>query len=172
MSPWPLTFFFWPDWQLSNRKIWLVDDVLRWSFDRKLISPNVFRDVQKPLFDLFISQFVTVLAGQIWISFSSHKISLCSKSPHFNGATLNKFGCVYLTETHAQWSSHFCIWKREAVVVKVCNIGAMWSRQSMLFRKNIENCSMPPHLTVCSMTVGNELSNIEATQLLFSLILY
>ena len=51
------------------------------------------------------------------VSFSSHKISLCSKSPHFDGATLNIFGCIYLIETHAQISSCFCIQKREAVVV-------------------------------------------------------
>ena len=31
---------------LLNEKIWLVDVVLRQSFDRKLIFPNVFRDVQ------------------------------------------------------------------------------------------------------------------------------
>ena len=31
------------------------------------------------------------------VSFSSYKISLCSKLPHFGGATLNNFGCVYLT---------------------------------------------------------------------------
>ena len=39
-------------------------DVLRQSFDWKLLSPNVSRDVQKPLFDLCMSQIVTVLAGE------------------------------------------------------------------------------------------------------------
>ena len=91
-------------------------DLLRQSFDWNLISPNISRDVQKPLIDLCMSQIVAVLAGEIWISFSSHRISLCSKSPHFDGANLNFFGCVYTT--HAQWSSHFCIWERKAVWFK------------------------------------------------------
>ena len=117
----PTTFdllFLSKQW-FPNKKIWLVDVVLRWIFDRKLISPDAFRDVQKPLSDLCRSQFFIVLTGEgeIGISFSSHKISLCSKLPHFDGLTLNNFGCVYLKEMHAQWSSHFCIWKREAVVV-------------------------------------------------------
>ena len=93
--------------------------VLRRSFDRKLISPNVSRDVQKSLFDLCImSQIDTVLAGGIWISFSSQKTSLCVQSRPIlmqDEATLNNFVCVYLTEMHAQWSSRFRIWKREAV---------------------------------------------------------
>ena len=110
---------FLPKQQFSKEKIWLVDFVLRWSFDWKLTCPNVFRDVQKPLFDLCISQFVTVLTGEISISFSSHKILLCLKSPHSDGVTLNNFGFVYLTETRAEWNSHFRIWKREAVVVVV-----------------------------------------------------
>ena len=55
MSPQPLTFFFLPKQQFPNEKIWLPDVVLRQSFDQKLISPNVFWDVQKPLFDLCIS---------------------------------------------------------------------------------------------------------------------
>ena len=111
---WPSSFL--PYWQFSNEKNWLIDVVLRQSFDRKLISPNVFRDVQKPLFDLCISKFVTILAEEIWISFSNHKISLCSESPDFDGATFNNIGCVYLTEMHVQWSSHFRIWKRETAV--------------------------------------------------------
>ena len=41
-------------------------------------------------------------------------IFFCSKSPHFD---LNNFGCVYLTETHAQWTGCFCNPKREAVMV-------------------------------------------------------
>ena len=90
-------------------------DVSGKSFNRKLISPKVSRDVQKPLFDLCMSHIVTVLAGGI--TFSSHNISLCFAPFWWHGATLNNFGCVYLTETHAQWSSHFCIWKRETVVV-------------------------------------------------------
>ena len=33
------------------------------------------------------------------VSFSSHKICCCSKLLHFDGATLNNLGCVYLTHT-------------------------------------------------------------------------
>ena len=89
--------------------------VLRKSFNWKLISPNVSRDVQKPLFDLCMSHIVTILAGGI--TFSSDNISLCFVLFWWHGATLNNFGCVCLTETHAQWSSHFCISKRETVAV-------------------------------------------------------
>ena len=39
-------------------------DALKWSFDWK------FRDIQKHLFDLCMSQIVTVLAKENWISFS------------------------------------------------------------------------------------------------------
>ena len=110
--PTTLDLLFFPKQQFSNKKI----DVLRKSFNWKLISASMSRDVQKPLFDFCMSQIITVLAGEIWISFSSHKIALCPKSPHFDGVTLSNFGCVYLIETHAQWSSHFRIRKREAVL--------------------------------------------------------
>ena len=39
-------------------------DVLRQSFDRKLISPNVSRDIQKPLIDLCMSQIVSYCSGR------------------------------------------------------------------------------------------------------------
>ena len=90
---------FLPKRQFSDKKF----NVLRWSFDRKLISPNM-SNVQKYLFDLGISQIVTVLGGKIWISFSNHKISLCSKSPYFDGVTLNNFGCV----SFSHWEKRGC----------------------------------------------------------------
>ena len=61
----PMTFDLLPKQQFSNKNICLVDVVLRRSFDQKLISPNVFKDVQKPLSDLCMLQFVTVLTGEI-----------------------------------------------------------------------------------------------------------
>ena len=124
--------------------------VLRRSFDRKLISPNVSRVVQKPLFDLCMSQIVTVLAGETWISFFTHKTSVCSKSPHFDRVTLNNFGCVYLTETNVQWSSCMFLHLEEGGCsgLSLKYWRAMWSRQLILLRKNIESCSMLPHLTV------------------------
>ena len=66
--PWPLTFFFCPNDNFQTNKF----DVLRQSFDGKLLSPNVSGDVQKHLFDLCVSQIVTVLAGEIWINFSTY----------------------------------------------------------------------------------------------------
>ena len=100
VSPWSLTFFY----CLNNNFLTKKFIVLRWSFDWKLISANVSRDVQKPLTVWFVHVtdcYSTVWAVAIWISFCSHKISLCSKLPYFDGVTLNHFGYVYLTETHA-----------------------------------------------------------------------
>ena len=93
----PTTFnlLFLPKWQFSNKKY----DALRQKVDRKLISQTISRDMQKHLFDLYMAQIVTVVAGEMWGKFSNHKTSY-SKSLHFDGATLSNFGCVYLTETH------------------------------------------------------------------------
>ena len=108
MSPWPSIFF-------KQKKI----DVVRQSFNWKLISSSMSRDTTKHQFHLCMSQIFTVLVGKFWGNlrwvFLATK-SLCLKSPHFDGVTLNNFGCVYLKETHVQWSSCFHIQKREAVL--------------------------------------------------------
>ena len=55
------------------------------------------RDTQKYLFDdLCMSHIFTVVVGNLSEFFQFSKVFL-------DGATLNNFGCVYLTETHAQY---------------------------------------------------------------------
>ena len=91
------------------------------------------------------------MAGEIWLSFSSHKISLCSKSPHFGGATFWTTLVMFIDRNPCamkQSFSHLGKTGCSASGYWFKFIGVMWSRQSILFRKNIENCSMLPHLTV------------------------
>ena len=61
LSPRYLIFFFHLNDNFQMKKF----NVKRRSFDRNLFSPSVSRDMQKHLFDLYISQIVTVLAGEI-----------------------------------------------------------------------------------------------------------
>ena len=80
--------------------------MFRDSFEQKLFSPsNVSRDMQKHLFDLSMSQIITILAREIQISFFlATKFPFVQSPPHIDidGVTLNNFGGLYLTETHAQ----------------------------------------------------------------------
>ena len=106
--------------QLSNEKIWCFETNSCWSKINFSLPINKSRDMLKHLFDL--SVHVTDFCCMLWrekfeLSFPSHKTSLCSRLPHFDGVTLNNIGCVYLREMHAHWSSCVRIWKREAVVV-------------------------------------------------------
>ena len=89
-------------------------DALRRSFDWKLISPIMSKDTLRNIFSFYMctSQIFSYCSVSKDLR-KFHKIALCSKSPHFDGATLNKFSCIYLTETHAQWNSCFHIRKRE-----------------------------------------------------------
>ena len=77
--------------QFSNEKIWCFETKL-WS---KVNSPNVSRDVQKPLFGLCMSQIVTALAGEIWMSFSRHKIALSSKLPLMGQLWATHWLCLF-----------------------------------------------------------------------------
>ena len=148
--PQPSTFFFCLDDNFQTKKC----VALRRSFNWKLISPNMPKDTQKHLFDLCLSHIFTALAVKIWgnlskVSVSSHKISLCSKSPHFDGTTLNNFGCIYLTEKRMRNEAVVFTFGKEGLWwFKFVILEPMWLRESILCRKNIENCSMSPHLTV------------------------
>ena len=124
-------------------------EVLRQSFDQKLIYRNMSRDTCKNI-NLIqrMSQIVTALARGIRQRFFSHTISLCSKSPHYY-VYFN--GCVCLTESQAQrqlfWhpEKRDCKWFKFVILVP-------WSQsKSILFRKNTENCLMLPHLTVSQL---------------------
>ena len=140
MSTWPLTFFL----CLNNNFETKNFDVLRRRFDRNLISPNISMMCRNHCLICACHKLLGAIFTLEILSFSSHKIFLskrllhcalrfcqinttkvesCSKQSHQNGAILMErlwidfnFGCVYLTETHAQWGNSFCIWKREAVV--------------------------------------------------------
>ena len=112
--PRPSTFFFCLNNNFQTKKF----DALRRSFDWKLISPIMSKDTLRNIFSFYLRMsqiFSYCSVGKDLRKF--HKISLCSKSPYFDRATLNKFSCIYLTETHAQWNSCFHIRKRETVVV-------------------------------------------------------
>ena len=61
MFPWPLTFIF----SLNGKVQMKQFDVQRQSFNWKSFSPNVSKNVQKHLFDLCMSQIVTILVRQI-----------------------------------------------------------------------------------------------------------
>ena len=79
------------------------DDMKFWS--KVIFSKHVLGwDMQRHLFDLCMSQIVTVLTEEIRINY---KIPFCSKLPHIDGATLNNFGCVYLTETQCAMNQLF-----------------------------------------------------------------
>ena len=125
----PSTFFFCLDNNFQMKKF----DALRRSFGWKLISPNISKDNQKHLFDLCLSQIFTenTYLRKFKVSVCSHKISPCSKSPHFDGATLNNFGCIYLTEMHAHYEpvvsafrkERLCgVWWFKFVILKPCHV--------------------------------------------------
>ena len=113
----PTTFelLFLPQQQFSNEKFWCFETKL-WS--EVNFSQHVQGYAETPASFVHVTDCYCSGGKNLrYISFSSQKLSSCSKSPHFDGATLNNLGCVYLTEVHAQWSSYFCIFKREVVVV-------------------------------------------------------
>ena len=94
-----------PKWPFLNEKIWYSETKL-WlqvnfsQHDHGYSETSVwFVHVT----DIYCSGWTQL--GKFQAGFSSHRISFCLKSPHFDGATLNNFGCVYLTEAHVQWSS-------------------------------------------------------------------
>ena len=84
----------------------------------KLFFPNVSRDYAETS-PWFVHVTYCYCSGKRNLNkfFSNYKTAFCSKLAHIDGATLNNFGCVYLIETHAQWTGCFLNWKREAVVV-------------------------------------------------------
>ena len=102
-------------WQFSDKKVW--------SFETNVLIDNWFLPtcpgIRRNICLICVrcTLLLSCPGDRFEVSFSSHKIYLCSELPHFDGVTLNNFGCVYLTETHAQWSSCFPIWKTVAMRV-------------------------------------------------------
>ena len=104
----PYTFFkcprdlfnlFLSKWQFSDKKVW--------SFETNVLIDNWFLPTCPGIcrnICLICVRYRLLLSwpgDRFEVSFSSPKISLCSKLPHFDGVTLNNFGCVYLTETYS-----------------------------------------------------------------------
>ena len=144
----PTTFVLWPCFlpkqQFSNEKIWCLETKL-WL--KVIFFQCVQGYAEISVWFVHVTDCYCFGKRNLNKFFLTTKLPLVQSYPIFMG---NNFGCASLTETHAQWNSCFCIWKREAVVVQVCNIGPMWLWYSILFRKNIENCLMLPHLMVHS----------------------
>ena len=81
--------FFCPNNSFQMKK----NDALRRSFDWKLTSPNMSKDSQKHVWSVHVTGIYCSDGKNLRefeVSFSSHKISLWSKSPHFDGATFEQ----------------------------------------------------------------------------------
>ena len=93
---WPC---FLPKRQFSNEKIWCLETKL-WS--NVIFSQRVQGYAETSAWFLHVTDCYCSDKKNSKV-FSNYEIAFCSKSPHIDGATLNNFGCVCLTETHAQW---------------------------------------------------------------------
>ena len=97
-------------------------DVLRQSFDQKLFSPNMSRDVQKHQFDFCVSQIVAVLVGgEIWISFINCKIPFVQSCPTDWWGNFAVWGnlVVFINGLHLFWfckltCMHINLWQTKA----------------------------------------------------------
>ena len=113
----PHDLLFLPKRHFSNEKIWCSETKL-WSKVNFSQHVQGYSETTVPFVHLTdIYCFGRKNLREFEVSSSSHKMFLCSKSPYFDGATLNNFGRIYLAETHAQGTTCFRIRKREAVVV-------------------------------------------------------
>ena len=88
---------------LLNPPCQFFSNTFRRASDHPTTCPGNYMQKLVFVFDLCMSQTDERSLLLWWekfeVTFSSHKISHCSKLLHFDGATLNNFSCVYLTHT-------------------------------------------------------------------------